>query len=203
MRFTLPNLVYPYDALEPYIDKETMKIHHQKHHQAYVDKLNALIDKDASLANFSAEDLLAKLDKINPEIKSGAINFAGGHVNHSFFWKIMSPVKTEPGKLTQKVIDDNWGSLALFSEEFSKKAMGVFGSGWAWLVTSNNQFEIITTPNQDSPLSISQKPILGIDVWEHAYYLRYQNKKDEYIKAWWNIVNWKEVEVNLEKELEE
>jgi len=200
MKFSLPDLPYSYDALEPYIDKETMMIHHGKHHQGYIDKLNALIEKDASLVSFSAEDLLSRLDKINSEIRTGVANFAGGHVNHSFFWKIMSPDEQKPGEQTLKVINNNWGSIDSFSEAFLDKALKVFGSGWAWLTTSNNQFQIVSTANQDFPISLGQKPILGVDVWEHAYYLKHQNRKDEYLKSWWNIINWREVEENLKKE---
>lgn len=201
MKFTLPSLPYGYDSLEPHIDKETMMLHHQKHHQGYIDKLNTLVEKDATLKSFSAEDLLLRLDKINSDIRTGIANFAGGHVNHSFFWKIMSPEKQKPGELTQKVINSNWGSMETFSEAFLDKALKIFGSGWAWLTTSNNQYQIVTTANQDSPISLGQKSILGVDVWEHAYYLKHQNRRDEYLKAWWNVVNWNEVETNFQKEL--
>jgi superoxide dismutase, Fe-Mn family len=193
MKFTLSELDYSYDALEPYIDRETMKIHHQKHHLGYVDKLNNLIEEDATLGRLSLEELLDNPKTANP---------AGGHINHSFFWEIMSPRKTEPGELTEKMIKNNWGSTSSFFEAFFKKALGVFGSGWAWLVILNNQFEITTTPNQNSPISLGQTPILGVDVWEHAYYLKYKNKRDEYLKAWRNVVNWKQVEENLKKSFE-
>jgi superoxide dismutase, Fe-Mn family len=193
MRFTLSDLDYSYDALEPYIDRETMKIHHQKHHLGYVDKLNNLIEEDATLSRLSLEELLDNPKTANP---------AGGHINHSFFWEIMSPRKTEPGELTEKMIKNNWGSTASFFEAFFKKALGIFGSGWAWLVILNNQFEITTTPNQNSPISLGQTPILGVDVWEHAYYLKYKNRRDEYLKAWQNVINWMQVEENLKKSFE-
>jgi len=199
MIFKLPKLEYSFDALEPFIDKKTMEVHYLKHHQGYIDKLNLIVQKDASLEGVTAEYMLANLDSINSEIRPSIVNFAGGHVNHSFFWKIMTPEQTSPGELTEKMLKSKWGSTALFLEEFGKKALGVFGSGWAWLVALNNQFDITTTSNQVSSLSLGQTPILGIDVWEHAYYLKYQNRRDEYIKAWENVINWNSVEANIQR----
>ncbi len=199
MMFKLPQLKYSFDALEPYIDKKTMEIHYLKHHQGYIDKLNLIIGKDASLKGVTAEYMLANLGTISPEIRQPVVNFAGGHVNHSFFWKIMTPEKTTPGELTYQMIGTKWDNLERFLEEFTKRSVGIFGSGWAWLVALNNQpdLDIVTTSNQDSPISAGQIPILGIDVWEHAYYLKYQNRRDEYIKAWTNVINWDEVEANI------
>jgi len=199
MIFKLPKLKYAFDALEPYIDKETMEIHYLKHHQGYIDKLNLIVAKDASLEGVTAEYMLTSLNSVDSEIRPSIVNFAGGHVNHSFFWKIMTPEQTSPGELTYKMIDIKWGSLEQFLEEFAKRAVGIFGSGWAWLVALNNQpdLDIITTSNQDSPISFGQIPILGIDVWEHAYYLKYQNRRDEYVKAWMNVINWDAVEKNI------
>jgi superoxide dismutase, Fe-Mn family len=199
MKFELPKLNYSYSALEPYIDRETMTIHHLKHHQGYITKLNSIIEANASLQGVSAEFLLTNLKTVNPEIRQAVANFAGGHVNHSFFWKTMTPGKTKPGKLTKKVLTINWGGVEKFLEDFTSKALGVFGSGWTWLVVLNNQFEVTTTFNQDSPLTLGQTPVLGLDVWEHAYYLKYQNRRDDYIKAWWNVVDWGTVETNLLK----
>lgn len=172
--FTLPLLPYDYSALEPFIDTETMHLHHDKHHAGYVDNLNKLVTGDGVL-----EDLLRS---DNPKIR----NNAGGHINHSFFWKIMSPP------------DNNikpFENILALKEEFDQKALGHFGSGWAWIVKNNGKLEVITTANQDSPISISNliSPILGLDVWEHAYYLKYKNVRKDYIEAWWNVVNWKEV----------
>ena len=199
MKFELPKLDYSYDALEPYMDKKTMKIHYLKHHQGYIDKLNLIVKKDASLEGVTAEYMLANLGTIASEIRQPVVNFAGGHVNHSFFWQIMTPEKTTPGELTNKLISGKWDSVELFLEEFAKRTLGVFGSGWGWLVILNNQpdIDITTTSNQDSPITFGQAPILGVDVWEHAYYLKYKNKRDEYIKAWLNLINWNAVEENL------
>lgn len=199
MRFELPELNYTFDSLEPYIDKKTMQIHYLKHHRGYIDKLNLIVEKDASLEGVTAEYMLANLKMINSDIRQSVVNFAGGHVNHSFFWQMMTPVKTTPGELTNKLISSKWNSVELFLDDFAKRALGVFGSGWTWLVALNGQpdIDITTTSNQDSPISIGQTPILGIDVWEHAYYLKYQNKRDGYLKAWMNVINWSKVEENL------
>lgn len=201
MAFELPKLPYSYDALEPYIDARTMEIHYSKHHAGYVNNLNAALEKHPELKNKDVEDLLKDLDNIPNDIRTSVRNNGGGHYNHSIFWTIMGPkVEEKPfGKLAEK-IDKTFGSFENFKEEFSKAAVSRFGSGWAWLVTDDfGNMSIISTPNQDNPISFGLKPILGLDVWEHAYYLKYQNRRIEYIEAWWNVVNWKEVENRFEK----
>ncbi len=195
MAFELPKLSYPYDALEPYIDATTMEIHHTKHHGGYVKNLNAALEKYPEWASKSIEDILKDLDNIPADIRTTVRNNGGGHYNHSIFWIIMGPNGGgEPsGKLAES-IDKTFGSFDKFKEEFSNAAATRFGSGWAWLVLDNyGHLSILSTPNQDNPITYSLKPVLGLDVWEHAYYLKYQNKRPEYIQAWWNIVNWEEV----------
>ncbi len=198
--FSLPDLPYDYDALEPYIDSETMELHHTKHHQGYVDKLNTALAGNKDLLEMPIEKLLENLDKVPEGIKQAVINNGGGHANHSFFWKIMRPVKTgdeieskpEEELLTQ--INNAFGSFEEFKNKFSEKALGVFGSGWAFLIrTSEGKLLLKRHSFQNSPLMRGNTPILGIDVWEHAYYLKYKNRRDEYIKNWWNVVNWEEV----------
>ncbi|ABX31057.1 Superoxide dismutase [Petrotoga mobilis SJ95] len=195
MAFELPKLSYPYDALEPYIDATTMEIHHTKHHGGYVKNLNAALEKYPEWASKSIEDILKDLDNIPEDIRTTVRNNGGGHYNHSIFWTIMGPNGGgEPsGKLAES-IDKTFGSFDKFKEEFSNAAVTRFGSGWAWLVLDNyGHLSILSTPNQDNPITYSLKPVLGLDVWEHAYYLKYQNKRPEYIQAWWNIVNWEAV----------
>jgi Fe-Mn family superoxide dismutase len=195
MAFELPKLSYPYDALEPYIDATTMEIHHTKHHGGYVKNLNAALEKYPEWASKSIEDILKDLDNIPADIRTTVRNNGGGHYNHSIFWTIMGPNGGgEPsGKLAES-IDKTFGSFDKFKEEFSNAAVTRFGSGWAWLVLDNyGHLSILSTPNQDNPITYSLKPVLGLDVWEHAYYLKYQNKRPEYIQAWWNIVNWEAV----------
>lgn len=201
MKYELPKLPYSYDALEPYIDAKTMEIHHTKHHQAYVNNLNAALEKHPEIAEKPLEELLASLDKIPEDIRTAVRNHGGGHLNHSFFWKVMGPdVKKEPGVELASKITSAFGDIIKFKEEFTKAAGGVFGSGWAWLVIDEKgKLSISTTPNQDSPISKGEKPILGLDVWEHAYYLKYQNKRPDYITAFWNVVNWEAVEENFKK----
>ncbi|MCL4400045.1 superoxide dismutase [Patescibacteria group bacterium] len=201
MKYELPKLPYSYDALEPYIDAKTMEIHHTKHHQAYVNNLNAALEKHPEIAEKPLEELLASLDKVPEDIRTAVRNHGGGHLNHSFFWKVMGPdVKKEPGVELASKITSAFGDIIKFKEEFTKAAGGVFGSGWAWLVIDENgKLSISTTPNQDSPISKGERPILGLDVWEHAYYLKYQNKRPDYITAFWNVVNWEAVEENLKK----
>lgn len=200
MAFKLPELDYGYDALEPYIDARTMEIHHSKHHQGYVDKANDAL-KGTDLENMDVEEVLKNLDRLPEEKRTAVINNAGGHYNHSIFWKIMSPNgggKPE-GRLAEK-IDQDLGGFEKFKEDFTKAAVGQFGSGWAWLVVNGDgKLEITSTPNQNNPVSEGKglKPILGIDVWEHAYYLKYQNKRPEYIEQWFNVVDWKKVEEKL------
>lgn len=194
MAFELPELPYAYDALEPHIDKETMNIHHTKHHNTYVTKLNDAVAGKADLESKSVEDLVANLDAVPEDIRTAVRNNGGGHANHSFFWKTLSPDGggAPTGELAD-AISAEFGSFDTFKEKFAAAAAGRFGSGWAWLVLNNGKLEITSTPNQDSPLSEGKTPILGLDVWEHAYYLKYQNKRPDYISAFWNVVNWSAV----------
>lgn len=194
MAFELPQLPYAYDALEPHIDKETMTIHHTKHHNTYVTNLNAAIAGKADLESKSIEELVANLDAVPEAIRTAVRNNGGGHANHSLFWTLLSPNGggAPAGELAD-AISAKFGSLDAFKEEFGKAAAGRFGSGWAWLVVNNGELEITSTANQDSPLSEGKTPILALDVWEHAYYLHYQNRRPEYISAFWNVVNWDEV----------
>ena len=198
MTYTLPDLPYAFDALEPYIDEETMHLHHDKHHNTYVTNLNAAIEKYPELGEKSIEELLSDMDAIPTDIKTAVRNNGGGHANHSFFWKIMAPnAGGEPTGAIKEAIDDAFGDFATFKEEFKKAAAGRFGSGWAWLVLENGKLAITSTANQDSPWMEGKKPILGLDVWEHAYYLKYKNVRPEYIEAFWNVVNWEEVNKQL------
>ncbi len=192
MAFELPKLPYDYDALEPYIDKETMTIHHDKHHNTYVTKLNSAIE-DTDLESKSIEEIVANLDSVPSDIQTAVRNNGGGHLNHSLFWEMMTPNSKEEGTVIDE-IKKQWGSLDKFKEEFADAAAGRFGSGWAWLVVNNGKLEITSTPNQDNPITEGKTPILGIDVWEHAYYLKYQNARPEYIKQFWNVVNWEKVD---------
>lgn len=194
MTYTLPDLPYAFDALEPYIDEETMHLHHDKHHNTYVTNLNAAIEKYPELGEKSVEELLSDMDAIPTDIKIAVQNNGGGHANHSFFWKIMAPnAGGEPTGEIKEAIDEAFGDFATFKEEFKKAAAGRFGSGWAWLVLEDGKLAITSTANQDSPLMTGQTPILGLDVWEHAYYLKYKNVRPDYIAAFWNVVNWDEV----------
>lgn len=197
-KFELPELPYAYDALEPHIDKETMNIHHTKHHNGYVTKLNGALEGHSDLQDKSLEDLLANLNDLPTDIQGAVRNNGGGHANHSLFWTVMSPNGGgEPtGELADK-INATFGSFDKFKEEFANAAATRFGSGWAWLVANNGNLEITSTPNQDTPLMEGKTPILGLDVWEHAYYLNYQNKRPDYISAFWNVVNWEEVSKRL------
>lgn len=194
MAFELPQLPYAYDALEPHIDRETMNIHHTKHHNTYVTNLNKALEGHADLQGKSLEELISNLDAVPESIRTAVRNNGGGHANHSLFWKILSPNGggTPSGDLLE-AINKKFGSFDAFKEEFTKAATGRFGSGWAWLVVNNGELEVTSTPNQDSPLMEGKTPILGLDVWEHAYYLKYQNRRPEYISAFWNVVNWDEV----------
>jgi len=193
MAFTLPPLPYPYDALEPHIDEATMKLHHGKHHQAYVDKLNAAIAA-SEWESSSIDEIMVSLDKVPDKIKAAVRNNGGGHYNHSLFWQWMSP--TGGGEPTGKVaeaINAKFGSFAKFKEEFEAAGMSRFGSGWVWLIQDGSELSITTTPYQDCPVSEGKKVLLGNDLWEHAYYLKYQNRRPEYLAAWWSVVNWKKV----------
>ena len=196
MKFELPKLEYAYDSLEPYIDKQTMMIHHDKHHQAYTDKLNAALEKHPELKVKNAIDLLKDLNKIPEDIRIAIKNNGGGYVNHSFFWTILKKNVKLNGKV-KKAIEDKFGSFDEFKTEFTNASVGLFGSGWVWLVVNNGELEIVPTANQDNPISDGKIPILVIDLWEHAYYLKYQNRRAEYIEAFFSIVNWKKVEENF------
>ena len=193
MPFTVPDLPYPYDALEPSIDEETMRIHHDKHHQAYVDKANAALE-DTDWADKPIEEVLQNLDSL-PSDKQGPVrNNAGGHANHSFFWQIMSPDGGgEPEGDLATAITDAFGDFQAFQGEFKDAGVNQFGSGWSWLVHDGSGLAVTSTPTQDTPVSDGQTPLLGVDVWEHAYYLKYQNKRPDYLDAFWNVVNWDEV----------
>ena len=195
----LPNLPYDFGALEPYIDEQTMRLHHGKHHQAYVDKLNSAIDGKADLEEKSIEELLKDLGSLPEDVRTAVKNNGGGHYNHSMFWQMMSPLQTgKPDGKIANAIGSTFGSFETFQEKFAAAAVGRFGSGWAWLIDNNGQLEITSTANQDSPISSGQKVILGLDVWEHAYYLKYQNRRPEYIENWWKVVNWDEVQKRMQ-----
>jgi len=193
MAYEVPQLPYAYDALEPHIDEATMKLHHDKHHQAYVDKVNAALE-GTEYADKPIEAVIANLDAIPEDKRRPVRNNGGGHLNHTMFWESMSPDGggAPDGELAAG-IDDAFGSFDAFKEQFEAKGVGQFGSGWAWLVLDGGKLALTSTPNQDSPLSAGQTPLLGNDVWEHAYYLKYQNKRPDYLKAWWNTVDWSKV----------
>lgn len=195
MAFTLPPLPFAYNALEPYIDEETMKLHHDKHHQTYVDKLNAAIVGHPELGKKSVEELLTELNELPEEIKTAVRNHGGGHSNHSLFWTFLSPEKKAPSEKLKSGISGSFGSWDKFVEVFNTAATNHFGSGWAWLIKNGEgKYEVKSYLNQESPYTEGANPILCIDVWEHAYYLKYQNRRADYIKAFWNIINWDEVE---------
>jgi Fe-Mn family superoxide dismutase len=200
MAFELPKLDYPYDALEPYIDARTMEIHHSKHHAGYVSKTNAALESHPDLAGKGIDELLSDLNALPEDLRTAIRNNGGGHSNHSLFWKVMAPgAGGEPKGSLAEAIAAKFGSFDSFKSEFSKAAATRFGSGWAWLVTdASGGLKVLSTANQDSPLSDGMKPVLGLDVWEHAYYLKYQNRRPDYIEAWWNVVNWEEVAKRFE-----
>jgi Fe-Mn family superoxide dismutase len=200
MKFELPELPYANDALEPYIDAATMEIHRTKHHQAYVNKLNDALAKHPELADATVEELLASIDAVPEDIRVAVRNSGGGHANHSFFWTVMGPNAGGEAKgESAKAISEVFGDFKTFKESFSATAAGLFGSGWVWLVIDKGQLMVATTANQDSPILVNQTPILGLDIWEHAYYLKYQNKRPDYIENWWNVVNWDAVNERFEK----
>ncbi|GEN84379.1 superoxide dismutase [Mn] [Sporosarcina luteola] len=200
MAYKLPELPYAYDALEPHIDKETMNIHHTKHHNTYVTNVNNALEGHDDLASKSVEELISNLDAVPENIRTAVRNNGGGHANHTFFWNTLSPNGGgNPTGALAEAIDKKFGSFDAFKEEFAKAAATRFGSGWAWLVSNNGELEIMSTPNQDSPLMEGKTPILGLDVWEHAYYLNYQNRRPDYVSAFWNVVNWEEVSKNFGK----
>jgi Fe-Mn family superoxide dismutase len=195
MAFELPSLPYAYDALEPHIDARTMEIHHTKHHQAYTTNLNNALEKYPDLAGKKVGELLKDLNAVPEDIRTVVRNNGGGYKNHHIFWKIMSPDGGgEPKGDLAKAIEGAFGDFAGFKDQFSKAAIGQFGSGWAWLCKGGSDaLSIVATPNQDNPMSQGLKPLMGVDVWEHAYYLNYQNRRPDYVAAWWNVVNWEEV----------
>jgi Fe-Mn family superoxide dismutase len=194
MAFTLPQLPYGFDALEPHIDTTTMQIHHGKHHQTYVNNLNAAVEKAPELAGKSLDELMRGIDKVPEAVRTAVRNNGGGHWNHSMFWEIMSPKGGEPAGAVADAIQDSFGGLDKFKEQWTAAGVGRFGSGWVWLLNDGKKLSITSTPNQDNPLMDGKSPpILGLDVWEHAYYLKYQNRRPDYITAWWNVVNWEEV----------
>jgi Fe-Mn family superoxide dismutase len=195
MTHSLPALGYSYDALEPFIDARTMEIHHTKHHQTYVDKLNAALEKHPELQSKNVEELLHDLEAIPQDIRGAVRNHGGGHWNHTFFWKILKQGTHAHGHLKDAIVAQ-WGSVEKFQEEFTAAALGLFGSGWTWLVKDHGKLAIVTTPNQDCPLSKGQTPVIGLDVWEHAYYLKHQQKRADYIKDWWSVLNWDQAEKN-------
>jgi superoxide dismutase, Fe-Mn family len=198
MAYEVPPLPYAYNALEPHIDEQTMHLHHDKHHAAYVTKLNGAVEKYPDLAKKSPEELIRNLSSLPEDVRGVIRNNGGGHVNHTMFWQIMGPKGGNPTGAIADEISKAFGSFDAFKEKFEAAGVGQFGSGWAWLVkTKSGELKITATPNQDNPLSGGDFPVLGNDVWEHAYYLKYQNRRPDYLKAWWNVVNWDEVNKRL------
>ncbi len=194
MAFELIKLPYAYEALEPFIDAQTMTLHHTKHHQTYVTNLNGAIEKRPELASWSLEDLVARLAEVPEDVRGVVRNHGGGTLNHNIFWEVMAPnAGGEPTGALAKAIETNFGSFVNFKAEFEKAAIGRFGSGWAWLAKQGDKLVVVSTANQDNPLTDGLTPLMGIDVWEHAYYLKYQNRRPEYVTNWWNVVNWDEV----------
>lgn len=199
MAFTLPDLGYAFDALEPNIDATTMEIHHDKHHNTYVTNLNNAVE-GTEFADMEINELIANLDKVPTDKQTAVRNNGGGHANHSFFWELLTPGgATEPTGALADAINSAFGSFDEFKEKFEAAGAGRFGSGWAWLIKSGDGVEIVSTPNQDSPVMEGKTPVIGVDVWEHAYYLKYQNRRPEYLKAFWNVVNWDVAAKNFEK----
>jgi len=198
--YTLPALPYAFDALEPHIDAQTMQIHHGKHHQAYVNNLNAALEKAPEWQKRGLSEIMGSLDKVPEAVRTAVRNNGGGHWNHSAFWKLMAPkAGGAPKGDVADLIAKSFGGLDKFKEQFAAAAMSRFGSGWAWLVFDAGKLAIMSTANQDNPAMEKKAAILGLDVWEHAYYLKYQNRRADYIGAWWNVVNWEQVEVNLKE----
>ncbi|MBI2108505.1 superoxide dismutase [Candidatus Woesearchaeota archaeon] len=196
---TLPKLPYAYNALEPYIDEQTMTIHHTKHHQAYIDKLNAAI-KGTKFEPMDVNELLKKINEVPENIRTAVRNHGGGHSNHTFFWQIMAPnAGGEPSGKVGDAIKAAFGSFDKFKEEFTNAGLNRFGSGWAWLVSDKGKLSVMSTANQDSPLMEGKTPILGIDVWEHSYYIKWQQQRGKYIESWWNVVSWKKAEEIFKK----
>ncbi len=198
MAHELPPLPYGYNALEPHIDEQTMRIHHDKHHGTYVTNLNAALDKHPELHKKSLDDLLRDLNSVPEDIRTAVRNNGGGHWNHSMFWQIMGPkAGGEPTGAVKDAIQAAFGDFAKFKEQFKAAALGRFGSGWAWVVSDGSKLAIVSTPNQDNPMMEGKRAVFGLDVWEHAYYLKYQNRRADYVDAWWNLVNWAEVAKRL------
>jgi superoxide dismutase, Fe-Mn family len=198
MAHSLPPLPYPPDALEPHIDKQTMEIHHGKHHAAYVNNLNAALEKHPELQSKSIDELLRGINTVPEDIRTAVRNNGGGHFNHTMFWQIMGPkAGGAPTGAIAEAISSSFGSFDSFKEQFSKAGVGRFGSGWAWVIATGGKLTIESTPNQDSPIMEGKAPVFGIDVWEHAYYLKYQNRRPDYISAWFNVVNWTEINKRL------
>lgn len=200
MPFTLPDLPYPFNALEPHIDAKTMEIHHDKHHATYVTKLNAALEKAPAFQGKPIEEILKSLDSVPADVRGAVRNHGGGHLNHSLFWKLLSPKGGgKPTGALSNAIEKSFGGFDAFKEQFVNAATNLFGSGWAWLAAdAAGKLSVVGLPNQDSPVSQGLKPLLGLDVWEHAYYLKYQNRRPDYITAFWNIVSWQQVAANLE-----
>lgn len=201
--FILPDLPYDFNALEPFIDEETMHLHHDKHHAAYIKNTNDALVDNPDLLNMNPIDLYKDLNVVPEKVRAKVSNNLGGHINHSMFWEVMTPQSeftdlVEDSALNAKITSD-FGSLDSFKAVFEEQAMARFGSGWVWLVVGNGNLEVLSTPNQDNPIKDGKHPILGLDLWEHAYYLKYKNVRADYVKAWWNIVNWKKVEDNYKK----
>lgn len=200
MTFQLPDLPYAYNALEPHLDEETMRIHHDKHHGTYVEKLNAALEKYPDLQNKTIEELLKGIDSLPQDIQTPVQNNGGGHFNHTLFWELMTPGGAkEPERTLKEAINKTFDDFTSFKEQFAQAGVSRFGSGWAWLVFDGGKLDIISTPNQDNPLMEDKVIILGLDVWEHSYYIKYQNKRADYINAWWNVVNWTKVDDNFQK----
>ena len=219
MKYTLPNLPYSYDAMEPFIDEATMTIHHAKHHQAYIDKLNVALEKHSEIAETPLEELLKNLESVAEDVRVQVKNHGGGHLNHSLFWEILAPkneAQNAPSGELSEAINKSFGNFDAFKEQFTNASLNQFGSGWAWFTLSNADLSravhpdsyrgesreglrIYSLPNQDSPLSKNDIPLMGLDVWEHAYYLKYQNKRADYITAWWNVINWNKIEASYKK----
>jgi superoxide dismutase, Fe-Mn family len=198
MAHELPKLPYAFGALEPHIDEQTMQIHHGKHHQTYVNNLNGALEKHPQLQGKSVDELLRDINAVPEDIRTVVRNNGGGHANHTMFWEIMGPnAGGAPTGAVADAINSTFGGFDKFKDEFTKAASGRFGSGWAWLVDQNGKLSIESTANQDSPLMEGKKPIMGLDVWEHAYYLKYQNRRPDYISAWWNVVNWEAINKRL------
>jgi Fe-Mn family superoxide dismutase len=201
MAFTLPPLPYDYKALEPHIDEQTMRLHHDKHHAAYVNNVNAALEPHPDLQKLSIEELLANLNKVPEAVRTKVRNNGGGHFNHTIFWEMMTPGGAkEPGGGLAEAINKGFGSVATFKQQFAQACVDRFGSGWGWLVADRSgKLTIESTPNQDSPVMEGKMPVLGCDVWEHAYYLKYQNRRPDYVTAWWNVVNWSVISKRFEK----